>query len=120
VIISAAVVPSPIEARDHKFQDWPAWAKLEVLDVLCPMAYAQAPADFTAQMKDALGAATGIPVWAGIGAYRLPASRTAEHVRTARRLGASGILLFSYDSLIDSGEAPQYFKSLRSVLLEGR
>ena len=120
LIISAAVVPSPTEARDDRLQDWPAWAKSALLDVLCPMAYAQTSAEFTAQVKAAAGAAAATPIWAGIGAYRLPASQTAEHVRTARRSGASGILLFSYDSLIDSGAAAQYFESLRPVLLEGR
>jgi uncharacterized lipoprotein YddW (UPF0748 family) len=120
LVISAAVVPNPTEAREDKLQDWPAWAKSELLDVLCPMAYAQTSAEFTAQIRSAVGAAAGTPIWAGIGAYRLPAARTAEHVRTARRSGASGVLLFSYDSLIDNGAAPQYFQSLRSVLLEGR
>ena len=120
LIVSAAVVPSPVEARDHRLQDWPAWARSELLDVLCPMAYAQTSADFTAQVKAAAGAAAATPIWAGIGAYRLPAARTAEHVRSARRSGASGILLFSYDSLIDTGAASQYFETLRPVLLEGR
>jgi uncharacterized lipoprotein YddW (UPF0748 family) len=120
LIISAAVVPNPVEAREHRLQDWPAWAKSELLDVLCPMAYAQTPPDFAAQVKAAVGAAPDTPVWAGIGAYRLPAPRTAEHVRRARRLGAAGILLFSYDSLIETQTAAQYFESLRPVLLEGR
>jgi dihydrodipicolinate synthase/N-acetylneuraminate lyase len=45
-------------------------------------------------------AAGSRPVWAGIGAYRLSSSETVENIRIARQLGASGIVLFSYDSLI--------------------
>jgi hypothetical protein len=40
------------------------------------------------------------PVWAGIAAYRLTSSETVESIRIARRLGATGVILFSYDSLI--------------------
>jgi dihydrodipicolinate synthase/N-acetylneuraminate lyase len=40
------------------------------------------------------------PVWAGIGAYHLSASETIENIRAARRLGAQGIILFSYDNLV--------------------
>ena len=120
LVISAAVVPSPTQARDEKLQDWPAWARADLLDALCPMAYAQTSQEFTAQVRSAIGAADGTPVWAGIGAYRLPAPRTVEHVRTARRSGASGVLLFSYDSLIDTRGGSGYFDALRPVLLEGR
>ena len=45
---------------------------------------------------DVAGAA---PLWAGIGAYRLSPAQTDQNIQTARRLGADGIILFSYDSL---------------------
>ena len=41
------------------------------------------------------------PFWAGIGAYRLSAAQTVENIQTARKLGAAGVILFSYDSLSD-------------------
>ena len=51
----------------------------------------------------------GSAVWAGIGAYRLPPAQTIENIETARRLGAAGVVLFSYDSLIDPRQAsPDY------------
>ena len=118
--VSAAVVPNPSEARNHKLQDWESWSKSAVLDVLCPMAYAQSASDFADQIKLSIAAAGETPVWAGIGAYRLPAARTAEHVRAARRLGAAGVLLFSYDSLAEQRTSPPYLTALRPVLLESR
>ena len=39
------------------------------------------------------------PVWAGIGAYQLSPAATIDNIRTARKLGAEGIILFSYDNL---------------------
>ena len=60
------------------------------------------------------------PMWAGIGAYRLPVARTAANVRTARRAGAAGVLLFSYDSLIgdDARRRPATCTTLRPILLD--
>jgi uncharacterized lipoprotein YddW (UPF0748 family) len=113
VLLSAAVAPSPSEARDHKLQDWRSWTVARHLDVICPMIYTTESENFGAAAAAAIDAAGPAAVWAGIGAYRLPVARTAENVRTARRLGAAGIVLFSYESLVGD-----YFTTLRPVLLE--
>jgi hypothetical protein len=48
-------------------------------------------------------------VWAGIGAYRLTPADTVENIRAARRAGAAGVLLFSYDSVRQAAAAgPDY------------
>jgi hypothetical protein len=38
-------------------------------------------------------------VWAGIGAYKIPARQAGGQARLAREAGSDGIVLFSYDSL---------------------
>lgn len=121
-IFSSAVVPDPVEARDRNLQDWTAWTKDGVLDVVCPMAYAVAPAAFSAQVEAATAAAHGRPVWIGIGAWRLPVVQTAAHVTHARRAGAAGVLLFSYDSLAAAGTPKgSYLAQLRAtVISQGR
>jgi hypothetical protein len=43
-------------------------------------------------------------VWAGIGAYRIPADSTIEKISVARGLGADGVILFSYDFTASTGE----------------
>ena len=48
------------------------------------------------------------PLWAGIGAYRLSPEQIIENVKTARRLGVGGIILFSYDSLTDPARGRDY------------
>jgi hypothetical protein len=40
------------------------------------------------------------PVWAGIAAYRLDVAGIVEKVGLARRSGASGVVLFSHESLL--------------------
>jgi dihydrodipicolinate synthase/N-acetylneuraminate lyase len=64
------------------------------------MAYSADISGFTAQLEGARRAAGRVPVWAGIGAYRLSADQTVESIHAARRLGAAGVVLFSYDSMI--------------------
>jgi hypothetical protein len=60
-------------------------------------------------------------MWAGIGAYRLPVAQTGANLRAARRAGAAGVLLFSYDSLTgDAAPTPGYLTALKPILLEPR
>ncbi|NQW02779.1 MAG: family 10 glycosylhydrolase [Acidobacteria bacterium] len=120
-VISSAVVPDPAQARDGKLQDWAAWAEAGLLDVVCPMAYAQDRSDFAAQIEAATHGAHGRPIWAGIGAWRLPVGRVAEHLMSARKSGAAGVLLFSYDSLLTvSAPRGAFFAQLRPSLVGDR
>ena len=55
---------------------------------------------------------TAYAVWVGIGAYRLSPTQIADNVQTARRAGATGLILFSYDSLINSRQSASDYLSL--------
>jgi len=120
-VLSSAVIPNPGEARDAHFQDWERWAETGVLDAVCPMAYSTSSAGFADQVENATAAAHGLPVWMGIGAWRLPVRQTANHLAISRRAGAAGVVLFSYDSLSAAGSPPgTYLAHLRpSLLSEG-
>ena len=110
--MSAAVPPDAAGAANARLQDWATWVRQGLLDVVCPMAYATDRATFPAQMTQATQMAGLRPVWAGIGAYRLSSSDTVENIRIARSLGATGIVLFSYDALI---ALPRGFEYLAQV-----
>jgi uncharacterized lipoprotein YddW (UPF0748 family) len=112
VLLSAAVFPDAAEASSRRFQDWRFWVENRWIDVLCPMAYTPELDVFTSQIASAHQLAAGSPVWAGIGAYRLTPTRTIEHIAAARRQGASGVVLFSYDSLV---QPPQGADTLASI-----
>lgn len=120
LVLSAAVVPGAEDARTRKLQDWAGWARAGLLDVVCPMAYAVETEAFAAQVADATRASAGVPVWAGIGAWRLPVAQAADHLRAARRAGVAGVLLFSYDGLVATGARGTYFSQLRPALTEPR
>lgn len=119
IAVSAAVVPRPVEAADRRFQDWVSWAERRYLDAVCPMIYTTDSATFEAEVGAAREALPTGELWAGVGVYRLSAWRAATHIRLARDGGASGVALFSYDSLAaqrDGGAA--YLAHIGPVLLE--
>jgi len=98
--VSAAVVPDAQVAFEERLQDWRGWVDQSLLDVICPMAYTTDPAVFRKQIAAARAYAGSHPVWAGIGAYQLTPSQTLGHIAAANKLGAAGVILFSYDALI--------------------
>jgi uncharacterized lipoprotein YddW (UPF0748 family) len=111
-LFRAAVYPEPAEALSRRFQDWPMWLENRWIDVVCPMAYTPDASVFASQIAGVRQAAGDQPVWAGIGAYRLSPAQTVENIETARRLGASGIVLFSYDSLVHPPRGVDYLASV--------
>jgi uncharacterized lipoprotein YddW (UPF0748 family) len=106
-VLTAAVAPDAQEAADERLQDWRAWLTGGLVDAVAPMAYTQEPSRFVEQIAAARDIAGGRAVWAGIGAYRLPPAQTVDNIQAARRLGAAGFVLFSYDSIIGT-KAPDY------------
>lgn len=100
VLVSAAVVASDVEALHQKFQAWPTWVARGIVDAVCPMAYTPDPRLFREQIVQArryTGAEHGL--WAGVGAYRLTIDTIMQDIRSARDAGASGVVLFSHESL---------------------
>lgn len=105
VIVSAAVFANDENAFTRRFQDWRRWLKMGILDVACPMAYSPDTAVFRKQIEIATSSAhaAGRGIWAGIGAYRIPAESTVEKINVARTIGADGVILFSYDFTVTPG-----------------
>ena len=106
VTVSAAVFANDENAYTRRFQDWKRWLSMGILDVVCPMAYSTDTAVFKKQIEIAATNAhsAGRRVWAGIGAYRIPADSTIEKISVARGLGADGVILFSYDFTARTGD----------------
>jgi uncharacterized lipoprotein YddW (UPF0748 family) len=99
VLVSAAVFANDENAYTRRFQDWRRWLQMGILDVACPMAYTTDTAVFQKQIEVAATTAHSAQrqVWAGIGAYRIPADSAVEKINVARSLSVAGFILFSYD-----------------------
>ncbi len=108
-IVSVAAKPELRDAYEDRLQDWGTWINSGIVDVVCPMAYTPDASVFAEQIASAKAASGAHPIWAGIGAYRLSPAQTVANIQAARRLGAGGVILFSYDSLSDPRAAvPDY------------
>ena len=124
-VVSAAVFANDENAYARRFQDWRRWLAMGILDVVCPMAYTPDTETFRKQIAVASAAAkaAGRRVWAGIGAYRIPADSTVEKIDAARALGADGIILFSYDFTTNKGElnpAGDYLERVRRAAFDAQ
>jgi uncharacterized lipoprotein YddW (UPF0748 family) len=112
-LVSAAVWPDANDAASHRMQDWRTWLDAGLIDVVCPMAYTTDAALFRSQIAAAKQIAGRHPVWAGIGAFHLSAADTVANIHAARRLGAEGVSLFSYDNLGPHNNAhPDYLSTV--------
>jgi uncharacterized lipoprotein YddW (UPF0748 family) len=119
-VVTAAVVAEPDEARLVKMQDWGRWLDLGLIDVACPMAYTPDDAVFERQVGSAVKAAATGAIWAGIGAYRLTPEQTVSRIAASRRLGAEGVVLFSYDSILEAAPATYLTDVGRGAFSESR
>lgn len=124
-LVSAAVFANDENAYSRRFQDWRRWLQMGILDVACPMAYSTDTAIFQKQIEVATFAAhnAGRRVWAGIGAYRVPVESTVEKIDVARKLGADGIVLFSYDFTATPGvlnPAGDYLERVRRAAFDSQ
>jgi uncharacterized lipoprotein YddW (UPF0748 family) len=112
-MVTSAVTPDPQDAFDERLQDWRGWIAGHLVDGVAPMAYTQDASRFAEQIAAAREAAGSGAVWAGIGSYRLSPAQTIDNIQVARKLGASGIVLFSYDSLTGpKPPAPDYLATV--------
>jgi uncharacterized lipoprotein YddW (UPF0748 family) len=99
--VSAAVFPDGEEAAKYRGQDWMTWLREGTLDAVALMAYNKNTARVAEQTRRAVAIAGERHVYTGIGAWRLDAHDVANKIASARKAGASGINLFSYDDVHD-------------------
>lgn len=97
--ISAAVFANSRDAYHTRGQDWAGWLKAGYLDAVALMSYDKNTERIVEQTRQAVTLAGERHIYTGIGAWRLPASDVAQKIVQARKAGASGINLFSYDGM---------------------
>ena len=97
IVISAAVFPDPIVARERVLQRWPEWVAEELIDLVCPMAYRTDTAEVRRLLRAAREAAPSVRMWGGLMAYAGERERVREQVGAARDAGCDGVILFAYD-----------------------
>jgi uncharacterized lipoprotein YddW (UPF0748 family) len=115
ILLSADVFGSYYDVRmgDFHFQDWAAWTKENLLDVIIPMAYGptlDSIKDDILKVRDKAG--TSVMLIPGLAistivkdAYRSPSHPPiAEQISLVRNLGFGGECIFCYDWIVESPE----------------
>jgi len=95
-VVSAAVFANADDARTARYQDWEAWLRDGIVDVVAPMAYTPNGGVFEAQIARAV-AIDPRRVWAGLGIYQDTFQGAIAKGRAALGMGVGGVALFSYD-----------------------
>jgi uncharacterized lipoprotein YddW (UPF0748 family) len=97
LLLSAAVFPDLVAAREERLQGWDEWLRSGVVDVVVPMIYTARDDTFARQLEGAIAVGGPRRVWAGLGIYRDTFSGAVSKGRIARSAEAGGLALFSYD-----------------------
>jgi uncharacterized lipoprotein YddW (UPF0748 family) len=104
VRISAAVFPDAVNARVMIGQDWAAWGREGLVDMLNPMLYTNDTKLYETLAREAVGFAKGgVLVCPGIGIgtshNQITPEGMVEEMRISRALKADGVVYFSSNSL---------------------
>ncbi len=122
VIVSAAVFADYKEAYSSKGQDWKAWLKQGLLDVVVPMAYGSSTDLVAKQIQDAENAARDSHrfCYAGLGSWHITPDSTEAKIESARAAGAQGVVLFSYGGVTKDGSTDTYLQSVDASSFQRR
>ncbi len=104
--VSVLVAADPDEALGRHQQDWRTWVEIGLVDAICLAPGTEMPGEFSQHLVDASTIAGTAALWTGVAAHRLSPSDTLARIRTARRIGVDGLLVWSYDTVIDSTRQP--------------
>lgn len=113
--LSAATISDLDAARGRNRQDWIGWLHRGLIDFACPMTYTPDDRTFRRQLERIMAEAGGKRIVAGVGVYDQTAAGASRKITAARRMGVSGIALFSYDSIENE---PSYWQAIRRAFLE--
>ena len=113
--ISAAVFLDADSAKVLIGQDWAAWAKEKLVDMLCPMIYTNDLKYFERYSKRAVANGRGLcQVCIGIGISSSANQNTPEgmieQIRISKSLGADGVVFFSGSAL-----TPPFLEKLKAL-----
>jgi len=106
--ISAAVFPDWPQTRLSIGQDWVRWIEAGYVDFICPMDYIPEMERFCRTVRRQVDWVAGrVPLYIGIGAFRLPAADDLiRQIAWTRRAGADGFVLFQYDTRLGEKVLP--------------
>ena len=105
IIISAAVKPNIIEAKDRWYQDWIGWVEKGLLDVAVPMNYVSDINKFSENLfliKNNISHPNLDNIAIGVSTYNQDALSAVDKIYICKLNGFKNISIFSYDSHVNN------------------
>ena len=99
ILVSAAVKPNPIEAKNRWHQDWIYWIKNDLLDFAIPMNYMSNNSTFINNLRKINSKVEADKIIVGIPLYNQDENMIAKKIILSKYSGYSKICLFSYNSM---------------------
>jgi len=116
--LSCAVVCWADRAYLSAFQDWRGWLEEGIVDFVATMNYTIDSRFAKYLSREAICAKENKKVMVGLGPYllnnRIP--DLGKQIRDAVNLGADGIVLFSYDSMVASGKLGKFKQVIKDSI----
>ncbi len=113
ILLTAAVKPNPVSAREQNYQNWVRWVMAGTLDYAVPMNY---NADLTHFMKNVESILTLIPpkrLIMGIGAFNQNHFDVESKIYKSKSSGIEDFIFFSYNDILKEEE---YVKAIQRAL----
>ena len=112
IVLSAAVKPDPFEARNHFYQDWEKWLKLDYIDFAVPMNYTSKAELFEENLMKIDPLIAKEKIWMGIGVYNQGRYEALTKIMVSYSNGYDHLVFFSYKTLASQ---PNYFPTLHKA-----
>ena len=113
ILLTAAVKPDPVSAREQNYQNWVRWVMSGTLDYAVPMNY---NADLTRFMKNLESILTLVPskkLIMGIGAFNQNHFDVESKIYKSKSRGIKDFIFFSYNEILREEE---YVKAIQRAL----
>lgn len=113
ILLTAAVKPNPVSARDRSYQNWVRWVRSGTLDYAVPMNY---DADLTQFMKNLESIVSLVPpdkLIMGIGAFNQNHFDVESKIYKSKSRGIENFIFFSYNDILKEEE---YVKAIQRAL----
>lgn len=115
VKISAAVFNNYPATKNSIGQDWVMWCREGWLDFVCPMNYTTSDSAFTSMTAAQVGHVQGVvPLYTGIGHWRISDEQAIGQVEISRSLGADGFILFNMGASLAQTALPKFARAITS------
>ena len=113
ILLTAAVKPNPVSAREQNYQNWVRWIRSGTLDYAVPMNY---NADLTQFMKNLESILSLVPpdkLIMGIGAFNQNHFDVESKIYKSKSRGINDFIFFSYNDLL---KEEKYVKAIQRAL----